>query len=101
MANHLLINGGTISAEEAHRAGLVSHVFEKASFEQDAYDYVKKLAKHPIKQMMKFKEMINRNTREEMLKVNAYEAEELYQSWKQPEFEAFKDKFTKKGKAKF
>ena len=101
MASHILLNGGTFSAEEARRAGLVSHIFEKASFEQDAWDYVQKLSKHPIKLMMKYKEMINRNTREQLLKVNSYEADELYQAWKNPEFEEVKKKFTKKQKPKF
>jgi len=100
-ASHLLINGGTISAEDAKRAGLVSHIFEKASFEQDALDYVVKLNKHPIKLMMKYKEMINRNTRDELLKVNLYESEELYKAWKTPEFDEVRKKFTKKPKAKF
>ena len=33
------------------------------SFEKEAYEYVLKMAKHPLNLMMKYKEMINKNKR--------------------------------------
>ena len=90
MGNHLLLNGGVITSEEAKTAGFVSHVFENESFETDAYDFVLKLSKHTMDLMIKYKEMINRNGREELLKVNEYEVNELAKSWNSPEFDKIK-----------
>jgi hypothetical protein len=61
-------------------------------------DYIEKLNMNPIKLMMKYKNMINKHEIDILLKVNKEESKDLYNSWKSPEFNEIKKKFTKKPK---
>jgi methylglutaconyl-CoA hydratase len=43
----LVVNGARIDAPEAERLGLVTHVFDSASFDAESHDYLAGLAKRP------------------------------------------------------
>ncbi len=98
MASHLLINGGVMTASEAKNLGFVTQVFEKESFETDALDYVKKVAKYPLKNLMKIKSMINKHWLETLLKVHKEECKELRESWNDKAFQTIIKKFVKNAK---
>jgi peroxisomal 3,2-trans-enoyl-CoA isomerase len=98
MASHLLINGGVMNASEAKNLGFVTNVYEKEFFEKDAYDYALKVAAYPLKNLMKIKNMINRNFTNYLLKINKEECKELRESWNQKEFQSIIRKFVKNPK---
>jgi peroxisomal 3,2-trans-enoyl-CoA isomerase len=102
MAGHLLLNGGPMTAEEAKNLGFVAKIFSNDSFENDAYEYVKGVAKYPLRMLNKIKSMINKHSIDHLKKVNKEECVELRESWNQKEFENTIAKFAKKfKKAKF
>jgi peroxisomal 3,2-trans-enoyl-CoA isomerase len=98
MAGHLLINGGEMTAEEAKNLGFVTKVYESKSFAEDAYEYVLACAKHPVKNMMQIKEMINRNFRKQWHEVNSKECKDLRSSWDDKAFKDIMRKFVKNAK---
>jgi peroxisomal 3,2-trans-enoyl-CoA isomerase len=98
MASHLLINGGVMNATEAKNLGFVTQVYEKDFFEKDALDYVNKLAKYPLKNLIKIKQMINKHWIETMMKVNKEECKDLRESWNDKAFQNIIKKFVKNPK---
>ena len=98
MASHLLINGGVMTATEAKNLGFVTSVYEKEFFEKDSYDYATKVAKYPLKNLMKIKSMINKNFNEKLIAVNKEECKDLRASWNQKEFQNIIRKFVKNPK---
>lgn len=94
-AGHLLLNGGVLNANEAKQLGFVTNVYEKEFFESDAYDYVLKVAQHPLKNLMKIKSMINRNFTKHLLEVNKSECKDLRKCWDEKEFQTIMKKFVK------
>jgi len=101
MAGHILINGGPMTAEEAKNLGFVAKIFSYDSFDADAYEYVQGVAKNPLRSLTKFKSMMNKHSKEILKQINKEECYELRESWKQKEFEAIINKFTKDKKPKF
>ncbi len=98
MASHLLINGGVMTAEEAKNLGFVTSIYEQEHFESDAYEYAKNVAKHPLKNLMSIKNLINKNFTNTMLKVNKFECKALRQSWDDKAFQGIIKKFVKNAK---
>lgn len=98
MASHLLINGGVMNATEAKNLGFVTQVYEKECFENDALEYVNKLAKYPLKNLMKIKQMINKHWIETLVKVNKEECKDLRESWNDINFQTIIKKFVKNPK---
>jgi peroxisomal 3,2-trans-enoyl-CoA isomerase len=98
MSGHLLINGGILTANEAKEKGFVAKVFEKEFFESDAYDYVLKVASHPLNQLKLIKSVINKNFTKFLLDVNKEECKSLRSSWEQSEFKDIIKKFVKNPK---
>jgi Delta3-Delta2-enoyl-CoA isomerase len=98
MASHLLLNGGPMTAEEAKNLGFVAKIYSQDSFENDAYEYVKGVAKYPLKNLNKIKSMINKHSINFLKQVNKDECFELRDSWRQKEFENIIRKFVKKPK---
>jgi enoyl-CoA hydratase/carnithine racemase len=97
-AGHLLLNGGPMTSTEAKECGFVTKVFEKEFFENDAYDYVLGVAKHPLKSLMNIKRIMNRNFKEYFYKLNKEECKDLRESWNHPEFQTVIKKFVKNPK---
>jgi len=95
MANHLLINSGSVKPEELLRAGLVLKIFNQSEFESEVNQYISNLLKHPIDLMIKYKEMITRNFKEDLLKTNKIESKKLYESFFNEGFIKQKEKFLK------
>ncbi len=98
MASHLLINGGVMTANEAKNLGFVTSVYEQEHFVSDAYEYVKGVAKHPMKNLMNIKSLINKNFTSTMLRVNKSECKALRKCWDEKEFQAIMKKFVKNAK---
>lgn len=94
-AGHLLLNGGALTAAEAKQLGFVTQIYEKEFFENDAYDYALKVAKHPLKNLMNIKRIVNRNFTKKMLEVNKEECKELRKCWDEKEFQTVIKKFVK------
>jgi Delta3-Delta2-enoyl-CoA isomerase len=98
MASHLLINGGVMNAQEAKNLGFATNVYEQEFFEKDSYEYALGVAKHPLKNLIKIKDMMNRNFRNYCVELNKVECKELRESWNQKEFQTIIKKFVKNPK---
>lgn len=98
MAGHLLLNGGPMTVDEARERGLVTKVYQQASFESDSYDYVLNVAKHATKSLMNIKSMVSRNFVDKLVDLNKYECKQLRASWDNPEFKNIMKKFVKNAK---
>jgi len=95
LSSHLLMNGGTISADDAKRTGLASHLFEKETHSKEAYNYALKLAEYPLNLLMKFKQIIIRNFNEDINKAVEYEMSEIQKLWEDPKFKDIISKMIK------
>lgn len=74
-ALELALTGEKVSAEEALRIGLVSHVYQADSFEEQVMEYAKRLASLPTKGIGLIKRVMYRSlyaTLEETLEYEAY-----------------------------
>lgn len=97
-AGNLLLNGGVLNAVDAKNIGFVANVYESDYFKDNAYDYVLKVGKHPLKNLIKIKSIINKNFSNVLKEVNNFECVELRKCWDQEEFQDVIKRFVKKPK---
>lgn len=98
VAGHLLYKGDSIDAAEAKSLGLVSKIFNHDTFQKSATEYVEAVCAHGLESLVKFKSMVTRYNKEELKKVNKFEANELRKSWENPSFKKIIAKFAKQAK---
>lgn len=106
-ASALILAGSRMTAEELERAGLITKILAKDGFLSGVLDVAKGMVKLPKESLKLNKELMMRGTREDLLKVNDVELENLRQQTRGKEsheairgFKEMQEKKKKEQKAK-